>query len=95
MKRREILSLTLFISLILIIIMDSAIILPNQVLIAADLGIFFDTIGIILGAYTIIHGISIVISGYSSDLVKRKKLLIIAGFFWSITAILHIFIINL
>jgi len=95
MKRREILSLTLFITLILIIIMDMAIILPNQVLIAADLGIFFDTIGIIFGVYTIIHGISILISGYSSDLVKRKNLLIFSGFFWSLTAILHIFIINL
>lgn len=41
MKKREILSIVLFVLLILIIIMDSALILPNQVLIAADLDIFF------------------------------------------------------
>ena len=92
MKKREILSLTLFITLILIIIMDNAIILPNQVLIAADLGIFFDAIGIIISIYTIINGISILIFGYLTDRMQRKKLLIIAGFMWSLTAILHIFV---
>ena len=95
MKKREYLSLSLFFILVIIIIMDNPLILPNQVLIAADLGIFFDTIGIILGIYTIIHGVTIVISGYATDLVERKKLLIIAGLFWSITAILHIFITEL
>jgi MFS family permease len=92
MKKREILSLTLFIILILIIIMDNALVLPNQVLIAADLGIYFDTIGLILGFYIIIHGISIICFGYLTDIIERKKLLIFAGILWSITAIIHILI---
>ncbi|MFX1573961.1 MAG: MFS transporter [Promethearchaeota archaeon] len=95
MKKREYLSLSFFFILVIIIIMDNPLILPNQVLIAADLGIFFDTIGIILGIYTIIHAITIVISGYTTDLFERKKLLIMAGLLWSITAILHIFITEL
>lgn len=60
MKKRDILSIVLFVLLILIIIMDSALILPNQVLIAADLDIFFDMIGIMIGVYTIVTGISVV-----------------------------------
>lgn len=95
MKKREILSLTLFIILISIIIMDSSLILPNQVLIAADLGIYFDIIGLIIGSYIIINGISIIGFGYLTDRIERKKLLIFAGVLWSITAIMHILISNL
>ena len=95
MKKRETLSLTLFIILILIIIMDSALILPNQVLIAADLGIYFDTIGLILGTYIIVNGISIICFGYLTDRIDRKKLLVFTGILWSISAIMHIFISNL
>lgn len=90
MKKREILSIVLFVLLILIIIMDSALILPNQVLIAADLDIFFDMIGIMIGVYTIVTGISVIIFGYFTDIIERKKLLVLAGLLWSIVAILHI-----
>ena len=92
MKRREFVSLFFFLSLILIIIMDSALFLPNEVLIAADLGIYFDAIGIIISLYTIVNGISILIFGYLTDRIDRKKILILAGTLWSLTAILHIFV---
>jgi MFS family permease len=72
--------------------MDSALFLPNELLIAADLGIYFDTIGIIIGIYTIVNGISILIFGYLTDMIERKKILILAGVLWSLTAILHIFV---
>ena len=90
MKKREILSIVLFVLLILIIIMDSALILPNQVLIAADLDIFFDMIGIMIGVYTIVTGISVIVFGYFTDIIERKRLLVLAGLLWSIVAILHI-----
>ena len=51
MKKRELLSLTLFLTLVIIIIMAYALVLPNQALIAADLGIYFDTIGILIGVF--------------------------------------------
>jgi len=92
MKKRESISLFFFLSLILIILMDSALFLPNEVLIAADLGIYFDSIGIIISVYTIVNGVSILMFGYLTDLIQRKKILIFAGCLWSITAILHIFI---
>ncbi len=72
--------------------MDSALFLPNEVLIAADMGIYFDAIGIIISIYTIVNGISILIFGYLTDMIDRKKILILAGILWSITAILHIFV---
>ena len=92
MKKRELVSLFFFLSLILIIIMDTALFLPNEVLIAADLGIYFETLGIIIGIYTIVNGISILIFGYLSDMIERKNILIIAGELWALTAILHIFV---
>lgn len=72
--------------------MDSALFLPNEVLIAADLGIYFDAIGIIISIYTIVNGISILIFGYLTDMIDRKKILILAGVMWSLTAIMHIFV---
>lgn len=72
--------------------MDNSLILPNQVLIAAELGIYFDTIGIMLGTYTILHGVSILSFGYISDLVERKRLLVVAGFLWGVSALLHLLI---
>ena len=95
MKKREILSLTLFLSLILILIMDSSLFLPNQVLVAADLGIYFDSIGIIIGTYIVVHGISIIIFGYLTDKIERKKLILFAGILWSLAAIMHILISNI
>ncbi|MFX1569678.1 MAG: MFS transporter [Promethearchaeota archaeon] len=95
MKKRDIFSLILFLSLILIIIMDSYLFLPNQVLVAADLGIYFDTIGVIIGTYIVIQGISIIIFGYLSDKIERKKLIIFAGALWSLAAIMHILISNI
>ena len=92
MKRRELVSLFFFLSLILIIIMDTALFLPNEVLIAADLGINFYALGIIISIYTIVNGISILIFGYLSDMIERRKILILAGVLWSLTAILHIFV---
>ncbi|MHA1296406.1 MAG: MFS transporter [Promethearchaeota archaeon] len=92
MKKREILSLICFLMLILIIIMDNPIFLPNQVLVAADLKIYFDSIGLLIGAYTIINGIFIIISGYLTDKYERKLLLIVSGFIWSATVIFYLFI---
>jgi len=92
MKKRELVSLFFFLSLILIIIMDSALFLPNEVLIAADLGIYFDTLGVIISIYTITNGVSILIFGYLTDMIERKKILIFAGILWSLTAILHLFV---
>jgi len=92
MKKRDLFSLFFFLALILIIYMDSALILPNEVLIAADLGVNFDAIGILIGVFTIVNGISIIIFGYYTDKIERKKLLIFSGFLWSITVILYIFI---
>ncbi|NVM43304.1 MAG: MFS transporter [Candidatus Lokiarchaeota archaeon] len=92
MKKKELISLFFFLSLILIIAMDSALFLPNEVLIAADLGIYFDALGIIISTYTIVNGISILIFGYLADRIERKKILILAGVLWSLTAVLHIFV---
>ncbi len=78
--------------LILVIIMDSAILLPNQVLIAAELNVYFDSIGILIGTYTIIYGVSIIIFGYLTDKYLRKNLLILSGFLWSTSALLYIFV---
>jgi len=71
--------------------MDSALFLPNEVLIMADLGINFTVLGIIISIYTIVNGISILVFGYLTDRIERKKILILAGVLWSLTAILHIF----
>lgn len=95
MKRRQLISLFFFLLLILIITMDSALFLPNEVLIAADLGIYFDSIGIIISIYTIVNGISILLFGYLTDMIDRKKILIFAGMLWSLTAIMHRFVENL
>ena len=94
MKKKQFLSLTIFLLLILIIIMDNALLLPNEVLIAADLGIFFDSIGILIGIYTIIQGISIITFGYLTDKYPRKNLLILSGAIWSIGVMFYIFITN-
>jgi len=94
-KKKELLSLFLFITLILIIVMDGYLILPNQVLIAADLNIYFDVIGILIGVYIIVTGISVICFGYLTDTIKRKQLLVFAGFLWSFVAILHIFVLDL
>ncbi len=92
MKKRKLVSLFFFLTLILIITMDSGLFLPNEVLIAADLGIYFDALGIIISIYTIVNGISILIFGYLTDRIERKKILMLAGVLWSLTAILHIFV---
>ncbi len=92
MKKRELISLFFFLSLILIITLDNALFLPNEVLIMADLGINFTTLGIIISIYTIVNGISILIFGYITDMIERKKMLILAGVLWSLVAILHIFV---
>ena len=87
------LSLFFFLFLILIITMDGAIIIPNEVLIAADFGftdLFF--VGILVGLYTIVSGGAVVIFGYLTDKTSRKNLLLLSGFMWSITALLHYFI---
>ncbi len=72
--------------------MDSALFLPNEILIIADLGIQIDTIGIIISIYTIVNGISILLFGYLTDMIDRKKILIFAGVLWSITAISHLYV---
>jgi len=72
--------------------MDSALFLPNEVLIAADMGIYFDALGIVISTYTIVNGISILVFGYLTDVIERKTILIIAGELWSLTAILHILV---
>jgi len=72
--------------------MDSALFLPNEVLIIADLGMDFNGIGIIIGVYTIVNGVSILIFGYLSDKIERKTILIIAGELWALTAMLHILV---
>lgn len=59
--------------------MDGYLILPNQVIIAADLNIYFDVIGGLIGIYIIVTGISIICFGYLTDILERKKLLIFAG----------------
>ncbi|MFW9949120.1 MAG: MFS transporter [Candidatus Thorarchaeota archaeon] len=92
MKRKELISLIFLLSLILIVIMDSALFLPNEILILADLGIQIDAIGLIISIYTIVNGISILIFGYLTDMIDRRKILILAGVMWSITAILHLFV---
>jgi MFS family permease len=94
MKKRELISIIFVMLLILILVMDAALLLPNEVLVAADINIYFDAIGILIGIYTIIHGISILIFGYLSDKINRRKILLFAGFLWSLAAILHIFIID-
>ncbi len=92
MKKRELISIVFVMLLILILVMDAALLLPNEVLIAADIDIYFDAIGILIGIYTIIHGISILIFGYLADKINRRKILLCAGFLWSLAALLHIFI---
>ncbi|MHA1660673.1 MAG: MFS transporter [Promethearchaeota archaeon] len=92
LKKREKISLIIFLFLIAIMLVDQALVIPNQVLIAADLNVYFDMIGIMMGAYTLIMGISTLVFGYFTDIFKRKYLLIFAGFLWSFTAIFHMFV---
>jgi MFS family permease len=92
MKKRELISIVFVMLLILVLVMDVALLLPNEVLIAADIDIYFDAIGLLIGIYTIINGGSILIFGYLADKINRKRILIIAGLLWSVAAILHIFI---
>ena len=94
MKKRELISVVFVILMILILVMDAAILLPNEVLIAADIDIYFDAIGILIGIYTVMHGASILIFGYLADKINRRKILISAGLLWSFAAIFHIFIIE-
>jgi MFS family permease len=72
--------------------MDKPLFLPNEVLIAADLGIYLDGIGLILGVHTVINGISILVFGYFSDKFSRKDLLIFAGICWALISVLHIYV---
>lgn len=90
--KKEKVSLFVFVLLIAIIAMDVALILPNQMLIAADLGIDFASIGLMFGIYVLISGFATFVFGYLTDLYERKKLLLLAGFLWSITNILHVFV---
>ena len=94
MRKREILSTGFFIFLILIMIMDNALILPNEVLIAADLKVNFDALGILIGLYTIILGISILVFGYLTDKINRKRILILSGLLWAIPVIFYPFILE-
>ena len=94
MKKRELISIIFVMLLILMLVMDAAILLPNEVLIAADLNIHFDEIGFLIGIYTLINGISILIFGYLADKINRKRILIFAGGLWSFAAISHIFILQ-
>ncbi|MCP4763727.1 MAG: MFS transporter [archaeon] len=87
-------SLFIFILLIAIISMDIGLILPNQVLIAAELGIDFASLGLMFGVTMFFAGVSTLIFGYLIDLYERKKLLILAGFLWSISSIFYIFVID-
>jgi len=48
-------------------------------------------VGLMLGIYVIIAGVSTLIFGYLTDYVERKRLLLFAGFLWSISNILHVF----
>ncbi len=72
MKKSEILSIALFLSLILIIIIDSYLVLSTQVLIAPDLDIYFDTSGLIVRTYIIVNGISIIYFGFLTDKIEKK-----------------------
>lgn len=95
-KSRELRSLFFFLFLILIITMDGAIIIPNEVLIAADFGmtdLLF--VGVLVGVYTLVSGISVIFFGYLTDKVSRKHLILFSGFLWSSVAILHFFIADL
>ncbi|MFO8020248.1 MAG: MFS transporter [Promethearchaeia archaeon] len=94
LTKKEFLSVFLFLALIAIIIMDGALVLPNQVLIAADLEVQFDAIGLMVGTYTIVAGGSTLFFGYLTDLYERKKLLILAGIAWSIAALFHFLVIT-
>ena len=94
MKKREIVSTGFFIFLILIMIMDNALILPNEVLIAADLKVNFDAIGILIGLYTIILGVSILVFGYLTDKINRKRILILSGLLWAIPVMFYPFILE-
>lgn len=97
LTKKEFLSLLLFLLLISIIVMDGALILPNQVLIAADLLAddvenAIPSIGIMIGVYTLIAGSSTLIFGYLTDIYRRKNLLLFSGFLWALSAMLHMFI---
>ncbi|MFW9938432.1 MAG: MFS transporter [Candidatus Thorarchaeota archaeon] len=92
MKKREITSIILFLILLLLLIMDKPLFLPNEVLIAADLNVYLDSIGLVIGIHTLINGISILLFGYYSDKFSRKDLLIFAGVSWALVSILHIYV---
>lgn len=71
-----------------------ALILPNEVLIAADLKVNFDALGILIGLYTIILGVSILVFGYLTDKINRKRILIFSGLLWAIPVIFYLFILE-
>ena len=92
LDRKDKLSLLILVILIGIIAMDTALMLPNQVLIAAELGIDFAMIGVLIGLYVIISGVSTFIFGYLTDSYGRKKIVVIAGFLWAFSNIMHVFV---
>ena len=60
--------------------MDGALILPNQILIAADLlsddlANAMPLMGLVIGLYTIIAGGATLFFGYCTDIFERKKLI--------------------
>ena len=92
LTKREILSLFLFLTLIAIILMDMGLIIPNVVLIAADLDVGIDDVGNMVGVYTFLAGGSTLFFGILTDLYKRKNLVVFAGILWSFSALMHPFV---
>jgi MFS family permease len=67
-------------------------IIPNQVIIIADLDITIVEFGFLASFYIIINGVGILVFGYLTDIYSRKNLLVVAGIAWSTTAIINLFI---
>ena len=91
LKHSPIVPVLLFFPLIILITSDGATFLANQVLIAVDLDLSFEFLGIIVGLnYAMAGGLTFVF-GYLADTKSRKWLLFSGGMIWALAEFLTTF----
>ncbi len=94
LKRSSIIPVLLFFPLIILITGDGATFLANQVLIAVDLNLSFEFLGLIVGLnYAVAGGLTFVF-GYLADTKSRKWLLFSGGLIWAVAELLTMFSVN-
>ncbi len=91
LKRSAIVPVLLFFPLIILITGDTATFLANEVLIAVDLNVDFEFIGLVVGLNYAVAGVLTFVFGYAADIKSRKWLLFVGGLIWAIAEIITVF----